>query len=216
MRRLLPHLAARGGIACLLVAGAILVPGVRPARAAVCTYVVADPVWQGHMTVVGQTLRTEFDTGKASVISAMTAAHFKPHAESLDYSMYISGCAIISASMFIALLLKVNVSQEDQYSQRVFSGVLIAMQVGMVGAVLSHFFAMGHQGWRERNKSFFNTSSGGNKAAAVDAVESRPESGTPDAAADMISTSECAEDAESLHGDSWRRAQFGGQRARMA
>jgi hypothetical protein len=147
----------------------------------------------------------------------MTAAHFKPHAESLDYSMYISGCAIISASMFIALLLKVNVSQEDQYSQQVFSGVLIAMQVGMVAAVLSHIFAMGHQGWRERNTSLFDTKSGGSKASAVDAVESRPKYGTPDAADDIISPAECADDTESLHINSWTRAQSGGgQHARIA
>ena len=66
------HLAARGSLACVLVAGAALISGVRPARAAVCTYVVDDPVWQGYMTATGQALNAEFDAGKASVIGAMT------------------------------------------------------------------------------------------------------------------------------------------------
>ena len=88
----------------------------------------------------------------------MAIMQFKPHCDSIDYRMYISGSTIVSATMFIALLVKVDVSQEDQYSQRVLSGLLIAMHVGMVLAVCVQMSMVGHTGWLERNKSLVHLS----------------------------------------------------------
>ena len=87
----------------------------------------------------------------------MLVMQFKPHCDSLDYRMYISGCGIISASMFIALCLRVNVSNEDAYSQQVFSGLLIAMHVGMVLTVFTQIGMVGHKGWLERNTALFSS-----------------------------------------------------------
>lgn len=55
-----------------------------------------------------------------------------PFAKPLDAWLYRSGNCLVLVSMYMALLLKVDVSRDDSGSQEVFSSLLIGLHVGLV------------------------------------------------------------------------------------
>lgn len=59
-----------------------------------------------------------------------------PFADPVDAWLYRSGMWVVFLSMYLALMLKVEVSDEDSTSQDVFAKVLIAANVGLVLAVV--------------------------------------------------------------------------------
>lgn len=61
---------------------------------------------------------------------------FSPFADSMDMWLYRSGMWVVFFSMYLALLLKVDASDEDSQSQHVFATLLIAANVGLVFAVV--------------------------------------------------------------------------------
>ena len=63
-----------------------------------------------------------------------------PFAEPLNAWLYRSGTWVIFLGMFLALLLKMDVADEDDHSQDVFAGLLIAAHVGMVLVVIANSF----------------------------------------------------------------------------
>jgi hypothetical protein len=89
-----------------------------------------------------------------AVISLAAVMQFRPHSDALDYRAYLTGCAVIFASRFLALLLKVDVSKEEHYSQKVFSGVLILFNVGMILSAFVQIVIVGRSGfWLNRTNS---------------------------------------------------------------
>ena len=67
-----------------------------------------------------------------------------PFAEPLDAWLYRSGTWVIFLSMYLALLLKMDATDEESHSQSVSAGLLIAAHVGMVVVVIAnaHLSAM--------------------------------------------------------------------------
>lgn len=59
-----------------------------------------------------------------------------PFVDPVDEWLYRSGAWVVFLSMFLALLLKVDYSEDDNHSQEVFAKVLIAAHVGMVFMVV--------------------------------------------------------------------------------
>lgn len=59
-----------------------------------------------------------------------------PFVDPMDAWLYRSGALVVFFSMYLALLLKVDASDENSESQRVFAAVLVAAHVSMVLAVL--------------------------------------------------------------------------------
>lgn len=59
-----------------------------------------------------------------------------PYRTLVDTWLYRTGNCIVFLGMYLALLLKVDVSSEDRHSQDVFSGILIAAHVGLMIAVV--------------------------------------------------------------------------------
>ena len=72
-----------------------------------------------------------------------------PFVEPLDAWLYRSGTYVIFLSMFLALLLKMDVADEDSHSQNVFAGLLIAAHVGMVLVVIVNALMSVMKGFRE-------------------------------------------------------------------
>lgn len=67
---------------------------------------------------------------------AMTSEALAPFASRWDTWISRMGHVVVFVSMYVALLLKVNVSQETSSSQKVFEAVLVAAHCGMVVAVV--------------------------------------------------------------------------------
>ncbi|CAN0279849.1 unnamed protein product [Ascophyllum nodosum] len=59
-----------------------------------------------------------------------------PFVEPLNAWLYRSGTWVIFLGMFLALLLKMDVADEDDHSQDVFAGLMIAAHVGMILVVI--------------------------------------------------------------------------------
>ena len=72
-----------------------------------------------------------------------------PFVEPLDAWLYRSGTCVIFLSMYLALLLKMDVADEDSHSQNVFAGLLIAAHVGMVLVVIANTLLSAMKGFRE-------------------------------------------------------------------
>ena len=66
-----------------------------------------------------------------------------PYASRWDQWISRTGHVVVVASMYVALLLKVDVTDERSSSQRVFEAVLIAVHVVMVLVVLAETIVMG-------------------------------------------------------------------------
>lgn len=71
-----------------------------------------------------------------SAVSIGISEKLSPFVDPWDEWLYRSGEWVIYFTMFVALLLKVNASEEDSQSQVVFAGVLIAAHIGIVIAIL--------------------------------------------------------------------------------
>ena len=72
-----------------------------------------------------------------------------PFAEPLDVWLYRSGTWVIFLNMFLALLIKVDVANEESHSQGVFAGLLIAAHGGMVLVVIVNALLSALKGFRE-------------------------------------------------------------------
>lgn len=71
-----------------------------------------------------------------AVMFSFAAESLRPFQESIEMGLYRWGNGVVLASMYVALLQKVDVSGEDTPAPSVFAGVLIAANVFMVVAVL--------------------------------------------------------------------------------
>lgn len=69
---------------------------------------------------------------------AMLSEALSPFIKPLDRWLYRSGTCVTFTGMYAALLLKVDVSQENTQSQAVFSGVLILAHVLTCSTVVAH------------------------------------------------------------------------------
>ena len=72
-----------------------------------------------------------------------------PFAEPLDVWLYRSGTWVIFLNMFLALLIKVDVANEESDSQGVFAGLLTAAHGGMVLVVIVNALLSALKGFRE-------------------------------------------------------------------
>ncbi|CAM9662612.1 unnamed protein product, partial [Choristocarpus tenellus] len=59
----------------------------------------------------------------------------RPHLDEGDSWLYRLGCVIIFFSNFLGLLIKVNVSEEDNISQKIFGVLLIIVNIGLLFAI---------------------------------------------------------------------------------
>lgn len=73
----------------------------------------------------------------------------RPFVGALDAWLYRSGSWVIYLSMYFALLLKVDTSQDDHSSQDVFAALLIAAHVCMVIVVIIQSILSGMKGFKE-------------------------------------------------------------------
>ena len=72
-----------------------------------------------------------------------------PFAELLEAWLYRFGTWVIFLSMYLALLLKMDATEEESPSQNVFAGLLIAVHVGMVLIVVADTLLSALKGFRE-------------------------------------------------------------------
>ena len=72
-----------------------------------------------------------------------------PFAEPLDAWLYRSGTWVIFLSMYLAMLLKMDATDEDSHSQNVFAGLLIAAHGGMILVVIANALLYALKGYRE-------------------------------------------------------------------
>lgn len=68
---------------------------------------------------------------------AMISGVLSPFHRAVDAWLYRAGICVVFLSMYLALLLKVDVSEEDSHSQIVFACLLIAAHVGLILAVVA-------------------------------------------------------------------------------
>ena len=71
-----------------------------------------------------------------SLVFVFVSEGFAPYESRTDTWISRAGHAVTCFSIFFALLLEVDISQEDQASQRAFEGVLIAVHICMILAVI--------------------------------------------------------------------------------
>lgn len=67
-----------------------------------------------------------------AVVFIAVSDTLSPFVDTLDAWLYRCGTWVVFFSMYLALLLKVDASDEDSQSQVVFAKVLIAANVGLV------------------------------------------------------------------------------------
>lgn len=72
-----------------------------------------------------------------AVLFTLLSEVLSPFREKRDAWLYRAGNCITYLSMYLALLLKVDVSDEDDQSQGVFSALLIMANIGLVLAIVS-------------------------------------------------------------------------------
>lgn len=88
-----------------------------------------------------------------AVVFVFISESFSPFEHGNDMILYRWGNAIVLASMYTALLLKMNLSDEDSQSLSAFVGVLIAANVFMVITVIVQSFLIWKQ-YRASQKTF--------------------------------------------------------------
>ena len=96
-----------------------------------------------RILLTGVAMLSEDDTAAKIAATLMIAVIFMvvvevlaPYESRLDVWVSRAGHAVVYTSMYFALLLKVNVSNERQGSQRAFEAILVTTHVGMISAVL--------------------------------------------------------------------------------
>ena len=96
-----------------------------------------------RILLTGVAMLSENDTAAKIAATLMIAVIFMvvvevlaPYKSRLDVWVSRAGHGVVCTSMYFALLLKVNVSNERQDSQRAFEGILVTTHVGMIFAVL--------------------------------------------------------------------------------
>jgi hypothetical protein len=92
----------------------------------------------------------------ASIFAAcclLVAVHFKPHADVADSGIYFIGGTIIFFSMFLSLMTKVNITQDESQSQDVFAVLLIILNVGMVLAAVAQVAIVGHSTYASKTNT---------------------------------------------------------------
>ncbi|CAN0326574.1 unnamed protein product [Ectocarpus sp. 6 AP-2014] len=87
-----------------------------------------------------------------AVVSLFVSESLSPFHSSIDMGLYRWGNGVVLGSMYVALLLKVDVSREGTDTVSAFAGVLIAANVVMVVAVIAHSAYMVGE-WRKANGS---------------------------------------------------------------
>jgi hypothetical protein len=104
-----------------------------------------------------------------AAFSLAIVLQFKPHADASDAGVYITGSTIIFLSMFLSLMVKVDISEDDAESQHVFSILLIILNVGMIIATIAQVAFVGKRSCistsdmrnNDSNKSSSSNSRGG-------------------------------------------------------
>ena len=96
----------------------------------------------------GSTAQVAIEALLAFVFSSLSEI-ISPFVEPLDAWLYRSGTWVIFLSMYLALLLKMDATDEDSHSQDVFAGLLIAAHGGMVLVVITNTIMSALKGFRE-------------------------------------------------------------------
>jgi hypothetical protein len=86
-----------------------------------------------------------------AAFSLAIVLQFKPHADTYDAGVYITGSTIIFLSMFLSLMVKVDISKDDTESQNVFSILLIILNVGMIVATITQVALVGKRSCTSAN-----------------------------------------------------------------
>ena len=96
-----------------------------------------------RILLTGVAMLSENDTAAKVAATLMIAVIFMvvvevlaPYESQLDVWISRAGHGVVCTSMYFALLLKVDVSNERQDSQRAFEGILVTTHVGMIFTVL--------------------------------------------------------------------------------
>ncbi len=71
-----------------------------------------------------------------AVVFIVISEVLSPFADRMDAWLYRAGTWVVFLSMYLAILLKVDASDEDGQSQETFAGLLIAANAGMILAVV--------------------------------------------------------------------------------
>jgi hypothetical protein len=82
-----------------------------------------------------------------AVVSMVTAVYFRPHADTLDGTIYLVGAMIIFLSMFLSLAMKVDISSETHYNQDAFGIVLLLLNVVMIVTALVQMSLVAHRAY---------------------------------------------------------------------
>ena len=97
-----------------------------------------------RILLTGVAMLSEDDTAAKIAATFMIAAIFMvvlevlaPYESRLDVWVSRAGHAVVFTSMYFALLLKVDVSNERQASQKAFEAILVTTHVGMFSSVLT-------------------------------------------------------------------------------
>ena len=96
----------------------------------------------------GSTAQVAIEALLAFIFSSLSEI-ISPFAEPLDAWLYRSGTWVIFLSMYLAMLLNMDATDEDSHSQEVFAGLLIAAHGGMVLVVVANAFLSALKGFRE-------------------------------------------------------------------
>ena len=89
----------------------------------------------GVFLLPGTSAQVALEVVFAAVFIAITEV-FSPFVNSIDMWLYRSGTWVVFLSMYLALLLKLDASDEDSRSQDAFAKLLIAANAGLVLAVV--------------------------------------------------------------------------------
>ena len=96
----------------------------------------------------GSTAQVAIEALLAFVFSSLSEM-MSPFAKPLDAWLYRTGTWVIFLSMYLALLLKMDTTDENSRSQDVFAGLLIAAHGGMVLVVIANTIMSALKGFRE-------------------------------------------------------------------
>lgn len=99
----------------------------------------------GAFLFPGSSAQVALEVVFAAVFIAVSEM-LSPFVDPLDAWLYRSGTWVVFFSMYLALLLKVDVSDEDSQSQQVFAKILIAANVGLVLLVLVQAYVSAKKG----------------------------------------------------------------------